>query len=85
MTAFRKQDTRADHFKHRFQVGIQAEFMIEVTPMGKNKWIEIKTELPGPKARAVLEQDRRFVSPSYSRPYPLVAKEAQGMVVTDMD
>lgn len=53
--------------------------------MTKNQWIEIKTELPGPKSRVVLEQDRLYVSPSYSRPYPLVAREAQGMVVTDMD
>jgi len=53
--------------------------------MQKNSWINIKTPLPGPRAQAVLEQDHQFVSPSYSRPYPMVAKEAQGMVVTDVD
>ena len=53
--------------------------------MIKNQWIEIATELPGPKSRVVLEQDRLYVSPSYSRPYPLVAREALGMIVTDMD
>jgi 4-aminobutyrate aminotransferase len=53
--------------------------------MKTNSWINIRTALPGPKARLVLEQDHRFVSPSYSRPYPMVAKEGQGMVVADVD
>ena len=53
--------------------------------MSKNQWIEIRTELPGPMACKVLEQDGRYVSPSYSRPYPLVAKDALGMCVMDMD
>src|ERR1044071_4664007 len=53
--------------------------------MTPNPWIKITPPLPGPKAQAVLAQDRQFVSPSYSRPYPLVAAKAEGMVVTDMD
>jgi 4-aminobutyrate aminotransferase len=53
--------------------------------MERKTWINLRTQLPGPKAQAILEQDWRFVSPSYSRPYPLVAEEAQGMVVTDVD
>jgi 4-aminobutyrate aminotransferase len=46
---------------------------------------EIKTPLPGPEARRVLELDARYVSPSYGRDYPLVAKSAQGMMVEDVD
>ncbi len=53
--------------------------------MSRDAWIHIGMPLPGPKAKVILEKDRRFVSPSYSRPYPLVAAEAQGMVVTDVD
>ncbi|MCI0621090.1 MAG: acetyl ornithine aminotransferase family protein [Acidobacteria bacterium] len=53
--------------------------------MPKNPWINISTPLPGPKAQAILEQDQKYVSPSYSRPYPLVAHKAEGMVVIDMD
>jgi len=53
--------------------------------MVKNPWINITPPLPGPKSQAVLAQDRKYVSPSYSRPYPLVAAKAEGMVVTDMD
>ena len=32
----------------------------------------IKTELPGPKARALLARDAKVVSPSYPRDYPFV-------------
>jgi 4-aminobutyrate aminotransferase len=46
---------------------------------------KIKTALPGPKAKRVLEGDERYVSPSYTRSYPLVAKEGRGVVVTDVD
>ncbi len=53
--------------------------------MRENPWIHIKMTLPGPRARAVLEKDHRFVSPSYSRPYPLVVEEAHEMVVVDAD
>ena len=53
--------------------------------MKENQWIRIQTPLPGPLARQIVEQDFRYVSPSYSRPYPLVARKAEGMVVTDMD
>lgn len=43
------------------------------------------TELPGPKARAVIEADKELVSPSLPRAYSLVADSAQGCVVTDVD
>src|SRR5213080_1981008 len=45
----------------------------------------IKTALPGPNAKRVLEGDDRYISPSYTRSYPLVAKEGRGIVVTDVD
>ena len=38
----------------------------------------IFTELPGPRARAVIERDSQIVSPSYTRGYPLVAHRAHG-------
>jgi 4-aminobutyrate aminotransferase len=46
---------------------------------------KIKTPLPGPNAKRVLEGDDRYISPSYTRSYPLVAKEGRGIVVTDVD
>ncbi|MBZ5536696.1 MAG: acetyl ornithine aminotransferase family protein [Acidobacteriia bacterium] len=45
----------------------------------------IKTKLPGPKAKQVLAGDRKFVSPSYTRPYPLVMKRGRGAMVEDVD
>src|SRR5437667_7563174 len=46
---------------------------------------KIKTALPGPNAKRVLEGDERYISPSYTRSYPLVAKEGRGIVITDVD
>ena len=45
----------------------------------------IKTTLPGPNARRILEGDQRYVSPSYTRSYPLVAKRGRGVIVEDVD
>jgi 4-aminobutyrate aminotransferase len=46
---------------------------------------KIKTALPGPNAKRVLEGDDRIISPSYTRSYPLVAKKGRGLVITDVD
>jgi len=47
---------------------------------------EIKTELPGPKGRRIIEADRQWVTPSYPRPdYQLVAERASGVWVEDPD
>ena len=46
---------------------------------------KIKTALPGPNAKRVLEGDQKFISPSYTRSYPMVAKSGHGIVVTDVD
>ena len=45
----------------------------------------IKTSLPGPEAEKILALDRQFVSPSYTRDYPLVARRGQGAIVEDVD
>lgn len=46
----------------------------------------IKTELPGPNARAIVEADAKYVTPSYPRPdYKLVAEKAYGVWVEDPD
>ena len=46
---------------------------------------KLKTALPGPNAKRVLQGDNQFISPSYTRSYPLVAKSGRGIVVTDVD
>ena len=47
---------------------------------------EIKTELPGPKGRAIVEADSKFVNPAYPRPdFKLVAERGEGVWVEDVD
>ncbi len=46
---------------------------------------EIRTPLPGPKAKAIIDRDRQFVSPSYTRDYPFVIARGEGAVVEDVD
>jgi 4-aminobutyrate aminotransferase len=46
---------------------------------------EIKTPLPGPKAKAIIDRDKQSVSPSYTRDYPFVIARGEGAVVEDVD
>jgi 4-aminobutyrate aminotransferase len=46
----------------------------------------IKTELPGPTSREIIDADARYVTPSYPRPdYKLVVERASGVWVEDPD
>ena len=45
----------------------------------------IKTDLPGPRAKKLIDQDNMYVSPSYTRVYPLVVDKADGVWVQDVD
>src|SRR2546423_10456637 len=47
---------------------------------------EIKTPLPGPKGKKIVEADAKFVNPAYPRPsFKLVAERASGVWVEDVD
>jgi 4-aminobutyrate aminotransferase len=46
---------------------------------------QIKGPLPGPKARAIIGRDEEFITPSYTRSYPLVIERGEGMFVFDAD
>jgi 4-aminobutyrate aminotransferase len=46
---------------------------------------KLLTALPGPKAKQVVERDAKFMSPSFTRDYPLVAKSGRGAMVEDVD
>jgi 4-aminobutyrate aminotransferase len=46
---------------------------------------DIRTSLPGPSARALLERDEHYMSPSYTRIYPLVCARGSGAVIEDVD
>ena len=51
----------------------------------ETKLPQIKMALPGPKAKQVIEYDAKYISPSLSRDYPLVAERASGALVEDPD
>jgi 4-aminobutyrate aminotransferase len=51
----------------------------------ESKLPRLVTPLPGPNAKRVVEEDAKFVSPSYTRDYPLVAKRGRGALVEDVD
>jgi 4-aminobutyrate aminotransferase len=46
---------------------------------------DIKTPLPGPRAKALIDRDRVVVSPSYTRSYPFVMARGSGATVEDVD
>ena len=46
---------------------------------------KLVTPLPGPNAQRALELDEKYISPSYTRGYPLVAKTGRGAMVEDVD
>ena len=51
----------------------------------KDQVPHLRTELPGPTARQLLARDTAFVSPSYTRAYPLVVDQGSGAVIRDVD
>jgi 4-aminobutyrate aminotransferase len=46
---------------------------------------EIKTSLPGPKAKALIDRDEKRVSTSYTRSYPFAMARGEGAIVEDVD
>jgi 4-aminobutyrate aminotransferase len=45
----------------------------------------IKTPLPGPRAEEVMAGDAEYISPSYTRSYPLVVQRGRGALIEDVD
>ncbi|MFZ1131145.1 MAG: acetyl ornithine aminotransferase family protein [Terriglobales bacterium] len=46
---------------------------------------KLNTALPGPNAKRILAGDEQYISPSYTRSYPMVARRGRGIVVEDVD
>jgi len=59
--------------------------MSQTVQVGGSGLPSIRTKLPGPRAEEVIALDKQYLSPSYTRPYPLVARSGQGAVVEDVD
>jgi len=56
-----------------------------VSPMAVTRAIELRTEIPGPKSRAILERKERVVADPLSVFLPVVVDEARGATLTDVD
>jgi 4-aminobutyrate aminotransferase len=57
----------------------------DASERGESRVPDIRTELPGPKARDIIARDRAAVSTSYTRDYPFVIAKGRGAVVEDVD
>ncbi|MGD0906526.1 MAG: acetyl ornithine aminotransferase family protein [Candidatus Acidiferrales bacterium] len=55
------------------------------TIVSEAKFPVLVTPLPGPNAKELIARDAQFLSPSYTRTYPLVAKSGRGAMVEDVD
>ncbi len=54
-------------------------------PSAANRNPHLRTELPGPKSRAMIERDTKVASPSYPRDYPFVISHGRGTEAWDVD
>ena len=54
-------------------------------PINERPLPDLITEIPGPKARAHVEFDEEWTSPSLPRAYPIVPVRGQGMAIEDID
>ncbi len=57
----------------------------EDKPTTAGKLPKLVTALPGPQAKKILQLDEQYISPSYTRGYPLVAKYGRGATIEDVD
>ena len=53
--------------------------------MAATRAIELRTEIPGPRSRAILERERRAVARPLIVHEPIVAARARGSTITDVD
>src|SRR5215471_3345841 len=70
---------------HNPATALRRKFNMTTKTMTATIGPKIKTALPGPNAKRVLAGDEKYISPSYTRSYPMVAKSGRGIVVEDID
>jgi len=63
---------------------MQSDLKKETHP-GVDAAPDIRTSLPGPKGKAIIERDDKVISPSYTRSYPFVMDHGLGSYVWDID
>src|SRR4249919_219806 len=60
-------------------------FLRTMTRTDHSRTDHIRTELPGPNARALIARDAEVISPSYPRDYPFVMSHGRGTQAWDVD
>ena len=53
--------------------------------MAVTRAIDLRTEIPGPRSREIVERKHRSVADPLSLVLPIVAAEGRGATVTDVD
>jgi len=53
--------------------------------MAATRTIQLRTEIPGPRSREVVERMRRIVASPLAVTFPIVAESARGVTLTDLD
>src|SRR3954463_7029842 len=56
-----------------------------VSPMAVTRAIELRTAIPGPKSKAILERKERVIADPLSIFLPVVVEEGRGATLTDVD
>ena len=63
----------------------RADGLAIVLAMAVTRAIELRTEIPGPRSREILERQQRVVAAPLSVTFPLVIGEGRGATLTDLD
>src|SRR6184192_1625880 len=53
--------------------------------MATTRTIQLRTEIPGPRSREIVERMRRVVASPLAVTFPIVADSARGATLTDVD
>jgi 4-aminobutyrate aminotransferase/(S)-3-amino-2-methylpropionate transaminase len=53
--------------------------------MAATRSIDLRTEIPGPRSRAIVERQNRVVASPLALTFPVVAESARGVTLTDVD
>src|SRR3954470_2376458 len=76
----RSASTRRPHFPARSSGASDS-----VADMALTRSIHLKTEIPGPKSKAILERKQRVIADPLSIYVPVVIAEGRGATITDVD
>src|SRR5205814_10605535 len=59
--------------------------LLYLQPMAMTKSIELRTEVPGPKSREIIERKERVIAAPLSLVHPIVTAEGRGATLMDVD